>query len=94
MGHVTIKDLKYVKINDANRSYLIFSKGNGYFEEINKSKYLTLVLTNESKEKIKKYEELWIKIKHLIRLITKKSDYYDEKYVKPKFNSDAIEIKR
>ena len=92
--NLTIKYLKYIKINDANRSYLIFSKGNGYFEEINKSKYLTLVLTNESKEKIKKYEELWIKIKDLIRLITKKSDYYDEKYVKSKFNSDAIEIKR
>ena len=32
-----------------------------YFEEINKNKYLTLVPTNESKEKIKKYEELWSK---------------------------------
>ena len=31
---------------------------NGYFEEINRNKYLTLVPTNESKEKIKKYEEL------------------------------------
>ena len=27
---------------------------------------------NESKEKIKKYEELWSKIKDLIRLITQK----------------------
>ena len=31
---------------------------NGYFEEINKSKFLTLVPTNKSKEIIKKYEEL------------------------------------
>ena len=31
-----------------------------------------LVPTNESKEKIKKYEELWSKIKDLIRLITQK----------------------
>ena len=30
----------------------------GYFEEINKNKYLTLVPTNESKEIIKKYKEL------------------------------------
>ena len=43
-----------------------------------------LVPTNESKEKIKKYEE----IKDLIRSITKNSDYYDEKYMKIKFNSD------
>ena len=38
--------------------YLIFRNVNGYFEEINKSKYLTLVPTNESKEKIKKYKKL------------------------------------
>ena len=29
----------------------IFNKKNGYFEEINRNKYLTLVPTNESKEK-------------------------------------------
>ena len=54
IGYVTIKDSKYVKINSVNHLYLIFNKVNGYFEEINKSKYLTLVPTNESKEKIKK----------------------------------------
>ena len=78
IGYVTIKDSKYVKINSVNPLYLIFSKVNGYFEEINKNKYLTLVLTNESKEIIKEYEELWIKIKDLIRSITKHSDDYDE----------------
>ena len=61
---------------------------NGYFEEINGNKYLTLLPTNENKKKIKKYEELWIKIRDLIRSITKNSDYYDEKYMKIKFNSD------
>ena len=39
--------------------------------ETNRNKYLTLVPTNGSKEKIKKYEELWIKIKDLIRSVTK-----------------------
>ena len=58
---------------------------NGYFEKINESKYLTLVPTNESKEKIK-YEELLSKIRHLTRSMTKKSDDYDEKYMKIKFN--------
>ena len=61
---------------------------NGYLEEINGNKYLTLVPTNEKKEKIKKYEELWRKIRNLIRSITKNSDDYDEKYVKIKFNLD------
>ena len=46
---------------------------NRYFEEINGNKYL--IPTNENKEKIKRYEELWC----LIRLITKNSGDYDEK---------------
>ena len=79
---MSIKDSKYVKINSVNPLELIFNKVNGYFEEINGNKYLTLVSTNESKEKIKKYEELWSKIRDLIRSITKNSDDYDEKYMK------------
>ena len=35
-----------------------------------------------------KYEELLSKIRDLIRLITKNSDHYDEKYMKIKFSSD------
>ena len=45
---------KYVKINSVNPFHFIFKKVNGYFEEINGNKYLTLVPTNESKEKRKK----------------------------------------
>ena len=66
----------------------MLNKMNGYFEEINKNKYLTLVSTNASKEKIKKYEERWIQIRDLIRSVTKKSDDYDEKYMKMKLNSN------
>ena len=47
-----------------------------------------LVPTNESKEKMKRYEELWSKIRDLMRSITKNSDDYDEKYMKINFNSD------
>ena len=46
-----IKDLKYVKINSVNSLYLFFSKANGLFEEINRSRFLTVLPTNESKEK-------------------------------------------
>ena len=54
IGYVTIKDLKYVKINSVNPLYFIFSKVNGYFKKIKGNKNLMLVPTNESKEKIKK----------------------------------------
>ena len=37
---------------------------------------------------MKEYEELWIKIRDLIRSITKNLDDYDEKYMKIKFDSD------
>ena len=60
---MTIKELKYLKINNVNTLYLSFSKVNGYFQEITNNKYLALVHTNESKEKIKKYKELWSKIR-------------------------------
>ena len=49
-GYVTIKNSKYVKINNVNPLYLIFIKVNRYFEKINKNKYLTLVPTNENKK--------------------------------------------
>ena len=47
--YVTVKE--YVKIYHVNPLYLIFRYVNGYFEEINGNEYLTLVPTNESKEK-------------------------------------------
>ena len=54
IGYVIIKE--YVKINSVNPLYLMFNKMNGYFEESYGNKYLALVPTNESKDKIKKYE--------------------------------------
>ena len=54
--------------------------------------YLTLLPTNERKGKLWKYEELWSKIRDLIRSITKISDGYDEKYFKIKFSSDGESI--
>ena len=41
-----------------------------------------------AKKKVKKYEELWSKIRDLITSMTKNSDGFDEKYKKIKFNSD------
>ena len=87
IGYETIK--KDIKIYIAIPLYLIFGKVNEYFERIKGNKYLTLVPTNESKEKIKKYEKLLIKIRDLIRSITKNLDGYDEKYMKIKFDSDG-----
>ena len=54
--------------------YLIFNKVNGYFEEIKGNKCLKLSPTNDSKEKNKKADELWSKIRDLISSTTNNSD--------------------
>ena len=78
IAYVTIKDSKYVKMYRINPLYLMSKRINGCFEEINGNQYLTQVPTNESGEKIEKYKKLWIKIRDIIRSLTKKSDNYDE----------------
>ena len=51
--------------------------------------------TDESKGILKKYEELWNKLRDLIRSITNSSDDYDEKYLKIKYNSyDDLALKK
>ena len=77
IAYVTIEE--DLNIYSLNPLYFIFNKVNGYFEEINENKYLTLVPTNENKEKIKKYGELWSKIRDLIRSMTENPDDFDEK---------------
>ena len=49
---------------------------------------MTLVLTDESKDTLKTYEEHWNKVRDAIRSITNNSDNYDKKHMKIKFNSD------
>ena len=49
--YLTIKYLKYVKINSVNPLYLIFMKVNGYLKEMNENKYLRNSV-NKSEEKV------------------------------------------
>ena len=85
---MTIKYLSYASINSANPLYLIINKINGHITESNGNKYFKLVLTDRSKDTLKKYEELWNKIRDLTRSIISNSDDYDQKYIKIKLSSD------
>ena len=78
IGYETFKDLKYLKNKSRFPLHLIIKNINGYFEEINGNKYLTLVPTSESKDKLKKYEELWKKIRDIIILMTNNSENYNQ----------------
>ena len=46
-----------------------------------------------AKKKLKNMKKMWIKIRNLIKSITKKSDDYDEKYIRIKFKSNLIHFK-
>ena len=87
IGCVTVKDVSYATINNVNLWYII-NKINGYIEENNGNKYLTPVLTDESKNTIKMYEERWNTIRDIIRSITNNWEKYEKKYMKIKFNSN------
>ena len=71
--------------------YLITNKIIVYTEESNENKYLRLVPTDGSKDTLKNNEELWSKIKDIIKSTIKlnNSDNYNKNiYIKVKFNSD------
>ena len=88
VGYITTKHLSYVKINSVNPLYFIIDKLDGYIEENNGNKHLTLVSPDKNKDTLKKYMELWDKIKDLIRSVTNTSGNYDKEHMKIKFNSD------
>ena len=48
-----------------------------------------LVPTDESKGSLKKYGELWKKIRDITRSITNNSHNYDDRHMEIKFNSDC-----
>ena len=66
----------------------IINKLNGYTEKYNENQYLTLTLINKRKDTVKKYEELWTKIRDVVCLTSSDSDDDDKKYIKIKFDSD------
>ena len=50
------KNLHYTAINSVNALYHIINKINGYTEESNGNRYLTLIPTDENKDTLKKYK--------------------------------------
>ena len=76
IGYITMKDSKYVNIDSVNPLYLIINEVDEYDEEINRSKYLTLVSTDKNKKVLTKYKELWDGIKNSTEKMNNKSGEY------------------
>ena len=90
IGYITIKKIDDCEnIYSVNPLYLIIGKVDGHIEEKNGSKYLVFDSTDENKEVLKKYTELWDEITNKIETVNGgKKVEYGKDFMKIKFNTD------
>ena len=88
MDILQLKKSMFVKIFSVNRLYLIIDHTNGYIEEKAMNKYLIFDSTDENKELLRKYNDVWNGIKKKIREVSNGECDYEKDYAKIKFNSD------
>ena len=68
--------------------YFLVNHASGYIEEKNGNKYLIFDSTDENKELLKKYNDVWNGIKNKIEEVSSGECDYEKDYMKIKFNSD------
>ena len=89
IGYVTVKKIgSGYDINSVNPLYLRINNGNGYIEEKDSNKYLVFDSTDENKELLKKYNDVFNGIMSKIREIDDDWLKYAKDYMKIKFSSD------
>ena len=89
IGYITIKKIDdYESIYSVNPLYLLVNHANGYIEEKGVNKYLIFDSTDENKELLKKYNDVWNGIKNKIKEVSSIECDYEKNYMKIKFNSD------
>ena len=97
--NISIYNTRYIAIKKIDNCENIYSvnplcmhvdQASGYNEEKNGNKYLIFDSTDENKELLKKYNDVWNKIKNEIRTIDGgKENDCEKNYIKIKFDSDA-----
>ena len=89
IGYVTKKKLgDCMNIDSVNSLYLGITRVNGYIEEKDMDKYLVFDSTDENKELLKKYDDVFNGIRDKIKEINSNECDYEKDYMKIKFNSD------
>ena len=89
IGYITIKKIDdYENIYSVNPLYLTISHASGYIEEKGVNKYLVFDSTDENKELLKKYNDVFNGIRDKIKEISSGECDYEKDYMKIKFNSD------
>ena len=71
-----------------NPLYLLITHTNGYIEEKGVNKYLVFDSTDENKELVKKYNDVFNGIRDKIKEVNSDECDYEKDYMKIKFNSD------
>ena len=89
IGYITIKKIDdYENIYSVNPLYLIIAHASGYIEEKGVNKYLVFNSTDENKELLKKYNDVFNGIRDKIKEISSGECDYEKDYMKIKFNCD------
>ena len=89
IGYITIKKIDdYENIYSVNTLYLTITHASGYIEEKGVNKYLVFDSTDENKELLKKYNDVFNGIRNKIKKISGDECDYEKDYMKVKFNSD------
>ena len=89
IGYVTKKKIgDCMNINSVNPLYLGITRVNGYIEEKGMDKYLVFDSTDENKELLKKYNDVFNGIRDKIKEINSNECDYEKDYMKINFNSD------
>ena len=76
------------EVNSLNPLYLIINRIDGFIEEKNGVKYLSISDTNKNDEILKKCNKVFDEIKYHIKKISNSDSEYDKDYMKIKFNTD------
>ena len=88
IGYITIKKIgDYKNINSVNPLYLRIFHASGYIEEINGDKCIIFDSTDENKELLQKYNDVFNGIIDKIKKISNDKRDYEIDYMKIKFNS-------
>ena len=89
IGYITIKKIDdYKNIYSVNSLCLNITHASGYIEEKGVNKYLVFDPTDENKELIKKYNDVFNGITDKIKQKNNDECDYEKDYMKIKFNSD------
>ena len=75
-------------IHSVNPLYLRINHASRYIEKKDVNKYLIFDSTDENKELLKKYNDIWDGIKDKIKEVSSGECDYEKDYMKIKFNSD------